>query len=252
MFNVRHREILALIQVRQTWAQFAGSAEVDTFEKSMLLAKKFIIASFSNILFVRNCFDEQDYVKKVLNGERRVPLRILSSKSTNPEAKKFANQLSGALDALEKKYLRKIKMVICLDPEQPDQAHEIYTIKVSYPEGMVGVIGLSEVKKSTTSLLYNTLLMTEGLDPLPETAYLGLILDYNEDTPDDYEPPSFENYSRDLVPPEGTRTVRVGKASTNFHSLELKVSARPGVNQSPGHDYQQQETSQGSQSHVIP
>ena len=94
----------------------------------MLLAKKFIIASFSNILFVRNCFDEQDYVKKVLNGERRVPLRILSSKSTNPEAKKFASQLSGALDALEKKYLRKLKMVIYLDPEQ-DQAHEIYTIK---------------------------------------------------------------------------------------------------------------------------
>ena len=252
MFNVRHREILALIQVRQTWAQFAGSAEVDTFEKSMLLAKKFIIASFSNILFVRNCFDEQDYAKKVLNGERRVPLRILSSKSKNPEAKKFASYLSGALDALEKKYLRKLKMVIYLDPEQPDQAHEIYTIKVSYPEGMVGVIGLSEVKKSTTALLYNTLLMTEGLDPLPETAYLGLILDYNEDTPDDYEPPSFENYSRDLVPPEGTRRVRVGRASTNFHSLELKMSARPGVNQSPGHDYQQQETSQGSQSHVIP
>ena len=250
MFNVRHREILALIQVR-TWAQFAGSAEVDTFEKSMGLAKKMIIASFSNILFVRGCFDEEDYAKKVLNGDRRVPLSFLKSKSTNPEAKKFASYLSGALDALEKKYLRKLKMVIYLDPEQ-DQAHEIYTIKVSYPEGMVGVIGLSEVKKSTTSLLYNTLLMTEGLDPLPETAYLGFVLDYNEDTPDDYEPPSFENYSRDLVPPEGTRRVRVGRASTNFHSLELKVSARPGVFQSPGHDYQQQETSQGSQSHVIP
>ena len=116
-----------------TWAKFAGSAKVDTFEKSALLVRKQITATVSNVMFVRGLFGEDDYNMKSFDG---VLLRILKAKSRDPMAQKVASYLIGAFDALEKRYLRKLKMVIYLDPEKPDEAHEVYSVKVSYPDGL--------------------------------------------------------------------------------------------------------------------
>ena len=90
------------------------------------------------------------------------------------------------------------------------------------------------------------------MDPLPNTVYLSFKMDfYDEDTPEDYEPPGFEQHPWDLVLPEGTRSLKAGSVLTNFHSLNAKVQAKPGVAQSPGHLYPQMETSQGSPFHEI-
>ena len=65
----------------QTWAKFAGSAKVDTFEKSAKQVKKQITATVSNELYVRGLFDEDDYAMKSFDG---VPLRTLKAKSKDP------------------------------------------------------------------------------------------------------------------------------------------------------------------------
>ena len=135
-------------------------------------------------------------------------------------------------------------MVIYLDPEKPDHAHEVYSIKVSYPEGLPA-LDVDGVKRSTKDLLKTTLLLTEGLDPLPKTAYLSFKLEYNEDTPEDYEPLGFERTPEDLVLPEGARYLRAGSVLTSFHRVDVKVV------QSPDHLYTEMETSQGSPLHVI-
>ena len=234
-----------------TWAKFAGSAKVDTFEKSALLVKKQITATVSNVMFVRGLFDEDDYDMKSFDG---VPLRILKANPKNPMAQKAASHLRGAFDALEKRYLRKLKMVIYLDPKKPDEAHEVYSVKVSYPDGLpaLDVDGLGRGKRSASDLLRTTLELTEGLDPLPNTVYIRFRMDYyDENTPEDYEPPGFERPSKDLVLPEGTRSLRAGSVLTSFHKLGVKVEAKPGVSQSPDRLYPQMETSQGSPSHAI-
>ena len=110
-------------------------------------------ATISNILFVRNIFGDDAFAKKSLDG---IPLRILKEKSSDPRAKSFANWLLGAFDALKKKFLRAVTLVIFLDPASPDDAHEAYTIKVTYPGGrhsceVVGTLG--EVQGSTRNLL---------------------------------------------------------------------------------------------------
>ena len=208
-------------------------------------------------MFVRGFFDEDDYERKSFD---KVPLRILKEKSNNPMAKKVASWLTGAFDALEKRYLRKLKMVIYLDPEKPDHAYEVYSIKVSYPEGLpaldVDGLGqvkqLGQVKRSTKDLLETTLKLTQGLDPLPSTAYLNFRMEYyDEDTPADYEPPGFERHPGKLVLREGTRSLRAGNVLTNFHSLGFNVKAKPGVAQSPDQLYLQMETSQGSIFHDV-
>ena len=137
-----------------------------------------------------------------------------------------ASQILGAVDALEKRYLRKLKMIIYLDPDQPNVAHEIYTIKVSYHEGLpaLDVGGLEQLKTSASALIKGTLQLTEGLDPLPPTAYIGFKLDYvDEDTPEDYEAPGFQKDSETLVVPTGSRRLEIGKMTTSYHSVGLKV-----------------------------
>ena len=66
--------------------------------------------------------------------------------------------------------------------------------------------------------------LTEGLDPLPPTAYIGFKLDYvDEDTPEDYESPGFQQDSETLVVPTGSRRLEIGKMTTSYHSVGLKV-----------------------------
>ena len=169
-------------------------------------------------------------------------------------AQKVTSYLIGAFDALEKRYLRKLKIVIYLDPEKPDEAHEVYSVKVSYPDGLpaLDVDGLGRVKRSASDLLRTTLELTDGLDPLPNTVYIRFRMDYyDENTPQDYEPQGFERHSKDLVLPEGTRSLRAGNVLTSFHRLGVKVKAKPGVVQSPDHLYSQMETSQGSIFHDV-
>ena len=207
----------------QTWAKFAGSAKVDTFEKSAKQVKKQITATVSNVLYVRGLFDEDDYAMKSFDG---VHLRIIQANTRDPMAQKVSSYLIGAFDALEKRYLRNLKMVIYLDPEKPDEAHEVYSVKVSYPDGLPALDddGLGRVKRSTFDLLKNTLEITEGLDPLPNTVYLSFRMDYyDEHTPEDYEPPGIESHPRDLVLPEGWQ-----------RSDQLPQAGRQGAGQARG------------------
>ena len=186
-------------------------------------------ATISNILFVRNIFGDDAFAKKSLDG---MPLRILKEKSSDPRAKSFANWLLGAFDALKKKYLRGVTLVIFLDPASPEDAHEAYTIKVTYPGGLPSceVVGsLGQVQNSTRNLLQAILVLTDGLDPLPETAYIALRLSYyDENTPEDYEPRGFQSAEKVLVLPATSSGVKIGKVSTAHHSLTFKMHANPG------------------------
>ena len=205
-------------------------AKLKTELESLTFTKKLMSATISNILFVRNIFRDDDFAKKSLDG---VPLRILREKSSDPRVKSFANWLLGAFDALKKKYLKALTMVILLDPTFPEVTHEAYTIKVSYPGGLptCEVLGeLGQVQNSTRDLLEGILMLTETLDPLPETAYLALRLAYyDENTPADYEPHGFQSAEKELILPASNMKVKVGKVSTIHHSLSVRIHARPGA-----------------------
>ena len=124
-------------------------------------------------------------------------------------------------------------MVILLDPTIPEVTHEAYTIKVSYPGGLptCEVLGaLGQVQNSTRDLLRGILMLTETLDPLPETAYLALRLAYyDENTPADYEPRGFQSAEKELILPASNMKVKVGKVSTGHHSLSVSIHAKPGA-----------------------
>ena len=82
---------------------------------------------------VRNIFDEKAYTKRSLDG---TPLRILNSTTSCDEAKTFSEWLLGAYEAIEKKYLREMALVVYLDASRPEEVEEVYTVKISYPGGL--------------------------------------------------------------------------------------------------------------------
>ena len=82
---------------------------------------------------LRCVFDENAYNKKSLDG---VPLRILNSRTSCDKAKTFCKWLLGAFEAIEKKYLRELALVIYEDAAPPEEVKEVYTVKVSYPGGL--------------------------------------------------------------------------------------------------------------------
>ena len=145
-----------------------------------------------------------------------------------------------SFEALEKNYLRELILLIYLDPTKPEVIHEKFTFTFSYDEGVITMglegsnkekkkeVKMEELKGETQDLLRKLLVVTQGLDKLPEKAYLGIKLTYyDEVTPEDYEP---EGFKPDLIGeapmPAGSYRVSLGRANTGFHAIRLKMDSR--------------------------
>ena len=119
--------------------------------------------------------------------------------------------------------------MIYLDPADPASIHEAYTFKFTYPDGVAScqVEGRgalkSQIQNSTRDLLQAVLVMTEGLEVLPTTAYLAMRLEYYDDrTPEDYEPAGFQATELELRM-EGGQSLGAGRVTTAHHGVRLRV-----------------------------
>ena len=149
----------------------------------------------------------------------------------------------GAFDALEKNYLRELIFLVYLDPTKPEVIEEMYTFSFSYNEGIITMglgkdstkekkkVKMEELKGETQALLRQISMVTQGLQNLPEEAYLAIQLTYHDEvTPADYEPEGFRPHHAKEVPmPAGSYRVSLGKVNTGFHAMRLQMDSRqPG------------------------
>ena len=86
-----------------------------------------------------------------------------------------------------------------------------------------------DIYQSTQNLLRTVVILTQGLGPLPASAYLSIKLTYyDEVTPADYEPTGY--CATELIAPRlpsGVQSLNSGKVATAHHSIRLKVLAVP-------------------------
>jgi hypothetical protein len=170
----------------------------------------------------------------------RLPLRILKQKTDCAKAAVLAGWLLGAFDAIEKKYLKELMLVVYLDPATPDTVHEMYTFKFSYPgglatcevqgrDGSAAKAAQADMYRSTQNLLQTVVVLTQSLGPLPDSAYLALKLTYyDEVTPADYEPNGFcATELTELQLPSGVQRQKTEKVTTDHHTVRLNVFAVP-------------------------
>ena len=212
--------------------------KVNTENKSCIFVKKLLTVSISNITYLRSMFPEDAYANRSLNG---LPLKILMEKNKVKEAATLASWLVGAFDALERKFLKELLLIVYLDASNPDFAHEMYSFKFSYPGGKVscqmaqglegnevGAIKEGNILKSTQNLLRSIIDITQGLGPLPSSAFLSMkLLYYDENTPEEYEPSGFkpaENKDVQLSP--GCLNVSAGELGTGHHGVKVRVQAK--------------------------
>ena len=213
-------------------------AKVNTENKSCIFVKKLLTVSISNITYLRSMFPEDAYANRSLNG---LPLKILREKNKVQEAATLASWLMGAFDALERKYLKELLLIVYLDASCPDVVHEMYSFKFSYPGGKVscqvvqgfeenevGTMQEGDLLKSTQSLLRSIIYLTQGLGPLPASAFLSMkLMYYDEVTPEDYEPSGFKPAeNRDVQLPPGCMNVSAGEIGTGHHSVKVRVQAK--------------------------
>ena len=181
-----------------------------------------------------------------------------------PNAETLARWLSAAYQALEKNYLRELIFLVYLDPKKPEVIHEKFTFTFSYNEGIINMglgkvsgtnkkeVKMEDLKGETQSLLRQIQMVTQGLEKLPDEAYLAIKLNYYDDvTPVDYEPEGFRpDHTKEEPMPEGSYRVDLGRVNTGFHAIRLKMGSRQQlsgagyVNDSYAADSQSQSQSQ--------
>jgi meiosis-specific protein HOP1 len=219
-----------------SWSKVFPS-KVDTERKSCTFVKKLLTVGISNITYLRGMFPEDAYARKSLD---KFPVQILKQKTVCDKATVLAGWILGAFDALEKKYLKKLMLVVYLDPATPDTVHEMYTFKFSYPSGFTtcevqgrdrleAKAAQDDMYRSTRNLLQTLVVLTQGLGPLPASAYLALKLTYyDEVTPADYEPAGFcATELTELQFPSGVQRQKTGKVATPHHTVGLQLLAGP-------------------------
>ena len=86
-------------------------SKLETEAKSVQFVKKLVTLTVSNITYLRNMFPEDAYSNRSLD---KLPLKIMKQNNPHKNAATLASWLVGAFDAIEKKYLKEMMLVVSI------------------------------------------------------------------------------------------------------------------------------------------
>ncbi|KAG2036479.1 HORMA domain-containing protein [Suillus americanus] len=170
---------------------------------------------------------------------------------------------NGIFEAIEKQYLRKVIFGIYLDSKDPNNIVEAYTFNFHYhklpgsstaipimtlgdqmskmslarldpvsealKKGQVPTLG--EVKKSVKAMIKSLITTINQMENLPKNRYGNFKLFFNEDAPDDYQPPHFQAADAEAnkwfftthATGEVPERTSIGQVNAGWHGLDMKV-----------------------------
>jgi meiosis-specific protein len=172
---------------------------------------------------------------------------LYASLRFNAMSRTNGTQESGVFDALKKKYLAALQLVIYTDPDKPEEILESYTFSFSYTQATSKDAASRSVtmnlaiddsvattfessKNAAKQMMRRLIYITEDLDQLPgrspshsksphsfifhadllvESRIVSMRLFYTDDCPSDYEPQGFANYDGDSPYFRETELVKV-------------------------------------------
>ncbi|KAG2750609.1 DNA-binding protein [Suillus brevipes Sb2] len=170
---------------------------------------------------------------------------------------------NGIFEAIDKQYLRKVIFGIYLDSKDPNNIVEAYTFNFHYhkPPGShtaipIMTLGdqlskmslartdpvsealkkgqmptLGEVKRSVKAMIKSLITTINQMENLPKNRYGNFKLFFNEDAPDDYQPPHFQAADAEgnkwffttHAAGEVPERTSIGQVNAGWHSLDMKV-----------------------------
>ncbi|KAG2067057.1 DNA-binding protein [Suillus decipiens] len=170
---------------------------------------------------------------------------------------------NGIFEAIDKRYLRKMIFGIYLDSKDPNNVVEAYTFNFHYhklpgshtvipimtlgdqlskmslarpdpvsealKKGKIPTLG--EVKRSVKAMMKSLITTINQMENLPKNRYGNFKLFFNEDAPDDYQPPHFQAadpednkwFFTTHTAGEVPERTSIGQVNAGWHGLDMKV-----------------------------
>ncbi|OAX34543.1 DNA-binding protein [Rhizopogon vinicolor AM-OR11-026] len=192
-----------------------------------------------------------------------VTIKTLNRGFTNEGDRMIDYLENGIFEAVEKQYLQKVIFGIYLDSNDPNNIVEAYTFNFHYhklpgsdaaipimtlgdqmfkmsltrsdpvsealKKGKMPTLG--EVKRSIKAMIKSLITTINQMENLPKNRYGNFKLFFNEDAPDDYQPPHFQAADAETnrwfftthATGEVPERTSIGKVDAGWHGLEMKV-----------------------------
>jgi hypothetical protein len=214
----------------------------------MTLMKNILRSSLASIAYLRYLFPEDNFSETQLAG---LKIKSLVPKQ-NPEIAAMTAWLeNGVFDAIEHHYLRALVFSVFSEFNNPATLLESYTFKFSYPaDGQLGMdliatgqggqskemtyMSREQIQQAWCTMIRGLITLSHTLPPLPTERHIAMRLFYYDDiTPDDYEPPGFQQATDapDFEFLADAETIEIGGAvKTKHHTIALRLdTAMPNL-----------------------
>ena len=222
------------------------------------MTRQLLRLSLYNIAFGRALFPAHCFAERKVRELDSMRVQVLRANS-DPEAARLLEWMEkGAFDALQRRYLRRLKFSLSEDAAGTRLLEE-YSFTFAYSTG--GDVQLEierggspqaaavhavasaqtptagEIKKQVCTLTRLLVSLMGTLDTVPAQRHLQMeLFYYDERTPKDYEPPFF---AANPAPGRFTAApfaVDIGRAQTPFHSVGIRVKSALVAGNVPGSD----------------
>lgn len=116
-------------QMQSNEMQSLFTTDLCTEVQSAQFVKKLLAVGVSNLMYLRAIFPEGAFTERELDGLR---LKVLRDNATCPNAGRLTAWVKACFDAIDKKYLRQVTVLIYRDEMKPDCVIETYTFRFAY------------------------------------------------------------------------------------------------------------------------
>ncbi|KAI5966665.1 hypothetical protein KGF57_000629 [Candida theae] len=215
-----------------------------TNQQSQLLIHELISVSIYCVTFLRDVFEENNYIDTKYYNERypRPDANYIRTKRLRPGVTRYADSIiksvdEGIKDSIEKGYLKAVSFAIQIPENSKLDVCESYLFGVNYTTNRVSlsvddremefeVVEYDQIISQIQGMVRRLIVMTQSFDVLPREKTILIKLLFNDSCPKDYQPPHFED-ATDLPP----TTIKIDKqrgindlGSINTGKNEVKLS----------------------------
>ncbi|KAL6743758.1 hypothetical protein Aduo_016764 [Ancylostoma duodenale] len=220
---------------RKSWAATFPD-ELNHFSESTVFIARCMYITFSHILASRRLMPTNVFKKRTIDGD----LRAYVMNSAELLGGRFVQKFKGVNEALERRYLRELILVVSASEDDDEDAIEMYTWRLRYDadgdpraelrqaDGTVMAAlrfrGMQYLKKQVTELLLMIrTLCRETLSPLPAGASSALRITYNDRAPKGYQAPGFHRSPQDPVLRPDAQEIEIVAMQTKHHGASVVV-----------------------------
>ncbi|KAK5971868.1 HORMA domain-containing protein [Trichostrongylus colubriformis] len=211
--------------------------EVNTWSDSQTFISRCMYISLCHIIANRKLLPQNNFKKRNIDGSTRAYVM----NSSEILGARFIQKFKGVTEALSKKYLREIILVVSPTEDDENDAIEMYCWRVRYADdgepfaelkqadGTVMAAlrfrGMQYLKKQVADLLLTIRSLCKTLGELPPGAFATMRITYTDRTPKGYQAPGFYRSPEDPILRSEAQEIEIGAMQTKYHGGAVYIQS---------------------------